>query len=55
MSMRPPLAWELELMEGCLRAIPEFLAARPSGQPEPFPITVPTAAGPLELVLTWVE
>jgi tetratricopeptide (TPR) repeat protein len=25
-SMRPPLAWELELIEGCLRAIPQFLA-----------------------------
>ena len=24
-SMRPPLAWELELLEGCLRAIPQFL------------------------------
>jgi tetratricopeptide (TPR) repeat protein len=24
-SMRPPLAWELELLEGCLRAIPKFL------------------------------
>ena len=24
-SMRPPLAWELELLEGCLRAIPRFL------------------------------
>jgi tetratricopeptide (TPR) repeat protein len=24
-SMRPPLAWELELLEGCLRVIPQFL------------------------------
>jgi tetratricopeptide (TPR) repeat protein len=24
-SMRPPLAWELELLEGCLRAIPRYL------------------------------
>jgi hypothetical protein len=23
--MRPPLAWELELLEVCLRAIPQFL------------------------------
>ena len=23
LSLRPPLAWELELMEGCLRAVPE--------------------------------
>jgi hypothetical protein len=26
MMVRPPLAWELELMEGCLRAIPAFMA-----------------------------
>lgn len=25
LSMRPPLAWELRLLEGCLRGIPEFL------------------------------
>ena len=25
-AVRPPLAWELELLEGCLWAIPEFLA-----------------------------
>ena len=24
-SMRPPLAWELALLEGCLRTIPQFL------------------------------
>ena len=35
-SMRPPLAWELELLEGCLRAIPQFLqsgAEMPPGTP----------------------
>src|SRR5581483_9087490 len=25
LSLRPPLAWQLELVEGCLRAIPEFV------------------------------
>src|SRR5262249_45037322 len=25
LSMRPPLAWELTLLEGCLRALPEFV------------------------------
>jgi hypothetical protein len=28
LAMRPPLVWELELLEGCLRAIPEFLAKK---------------------------
>ena len=36
MSVRPPLAWQLELMEGCLRAVPDFIGAsearRPAGQ-----------------------
>jgi hypothetical protein len=27
-AVRPPLAWELELLDGCLRTIPEFLAAK---------------------------
>jgi hypothetical protein len=25
LAMRPPLVWELELLEGCLRTIPDFL------------------------------
>jgi hypothetical protein len=33
LSLRPPLAWELELLEGCLRAIPEFVAPAPAGRP----------------------
>jgi tetratricopeptide (TPR) repeat protein len=46
-SIRPPLAWELELLEGCLRAIPEFLARKqPSGS-----VTVPVSAGQLTLEL----
>ena len=31
MSMRPPLSWELILLEGCLRAIPAFLSRRAPG------------------------
>ena len=44
-SMRPPLAWELELMEGCLRAISQFLARRHTPQ------TITVAAGLGELTL----
>jgi len=29
LSMRPPLAWELQLLEGCLRGIPEFVRKKP--------------------------
>jgi tetratricopeptide (TPR) repeat protein len=54
LSSRPPLAWELELMEGCLRAVPEFVARHPQGEPAREEITVPVASGPLKLVLSWV-
>jgi tetratricopeptide (TPR) repeat protein len=55
MSMRPPLAWELELMEGCLRALPEFVARHQADDLAPHSLTVPTASGELTLVLRWVE
>ena len=54
LSLRPPLAWELELMEACLRAVPEFVARHPQGDPATEEMTVPVASGPLKLVLSWV-
>ena len=54
LSLRPPLAWELELMEGCLRAVPEFVARHPQDDPAKEEITVPVASGELKLVLSWV-
>ena len=51
-AVRPPLAWELELLEGCLRTIPDFLA-RDDVDSERF--IVPVASGKLELVLSWVD
>jgi hypothetical protein len=54
MSMRPPLVWELELMEGCLRALPEFIARTKPDQGAPHAISVPTASGGLTLTLSWV-
>jgi tetratricopeptide (TPR) repeat protein len=54
MTLRPPLAWELELMEGCLRALPRLIARFKPDDPTPHSITVPTAAGGLTLVLSWV-
>jgi len=52
LSMRLPLAWELRLLEGCLRGIPEFVRKK-TRRLEPLPITVPTAGGELPLVLSW--
>jgi tetratricopeptide (TPR) repeat protein len=54
LSSRPPLAWELELMEGCLRAVPDFVRRRSQGDPAREEMTVPGASGPLKLVLSWV-
>ena len=54
LSLRPPLAWEPELMEGCLRAVPEFVDRHPQGDPATEEITVPVASGELRLVLSWV-
>lgn len=33
MNLRPPLVWELELLTGCLRDVPEFIAAVPKPRP----------------------
>jgi hypothetical protein len=50
-AVRPPLAWELELMEGCLRAIPEFLAEKEAS----LTTTLPVASGKLDMRLSWVD
>jgi tetratricopeptide (TPR) repeat protein len=52
MAVRPPLAWELELTEGCLRAIPEFIKRR---ERTPTRMTVPVASGELTLDLAWAD
>jgi hypothetical protein len=54
LSLRPPLAWELELLEGCLRAVPAFLDRHNQDETVREEITVPVALGELKLVLSWV-
>jgi hypothetical protein len=54
LSMRPPLAWEVELLEGCLRALPEFVRKK-TRRLAPLPITVPVTSGELPLVLSWAD
>jgi hypothetical protein len=54
LSMRPPLAWELELLEGCLRAIPDFVSRRPQDDPTTEEMTVPVATRQMRLALAWV-
>ncbi|MBV8126925.1 MAG: hypothetical protein JO114_04575 [Planctomycetaceae bacterium] len=55
LSMRPPLAWELVLMEGCLRAIPAFVARHRRDDMSKHKMTLPVAGGDLSLILSWVE
>jgi hypothetical protein len=50
--MRPPLVWELELVEGALRAIPEFIQMR---NRKWATFTVAVASGDLELRVSRVE
>jgi hypothetical protein len=52
LALRPPLAWELGLLEGCLRALPVF-ARKKTRRLEPLALSVPTASGELPLVLSW--
>jgi tetratricopeptide (TPR) repeat protein len=54
LALRPPLAWELDLVEGCLRAVPEFVFRRRQDDPAGEEMTVPVASGQLKLALAWV-
>jgi hypothetical protein len=53
-SMRPPEAWELELLEVCLRAIPPFVQHRHADDPTREDLVVPVASGEVTLGLSWV-
>ncbi|WP_435005442.1 DUF7309 domain-containing protein [Tundrisphaera lichenicola] len=55
LSMRPPLAWEIDLMDACLRVIPDFVVRRNPDDPtrELVPVTGPS--GTIELNLSWIQ
>lgn len=52
--MRPPLSWELTLLEACLRAIPQFVLGHDRANTDPEVVEVPTGTGPLSLSLSWL-
>ncbi|MBY0525283.1 MAG: hypothetical protein K2R98_17890 [Gemmataceae bacterium] len=54
--MRPPLDWELRLLDGCLRAILKFLKTRTRGSAKPLEVEVTLPTGPpLPLILRWIR
>jgi tetratricopeptide (TPR) repeat protein len=57
LMMRPPLSWEIDLMDACLRALPDFVARRKPDDTTRELVPVPgTGDGsPLELGLCWIE
>jgi hypothetical protein len=44
----------MTLLEGCLRAVPEFVARHPQGDTAREDMTVRVASGELKLALSWV-
>jgi tetratricopeptide (TPR) repeat protein len=55
MTVRPALAWELELLEACLRAVPDFVDRRKQDDTTVEHMTVPVASGHARLVLSWMD
>ncbi|MGC8639283.1 MAG: tetratricopeptide repeat protein [Isosphaeraceae bacterium] len=55
MNLRPPLLWEVQLLAGCLRAFPDFLAHRGHGDPREYQTRVSIGSESADLVLSWVE
>src|SRR5262249_60815696 len=53
-ALRQPLSWELELMEGCLRSVPDFVNRRAQDDPTPDEVTVQVASGEMKMRLSWV-
>jgi hypothetical protein len=54
LSLRPPLAWELELTEGCLRSVPDFVNRHQQDDITKEEFLVPVASRELKRVLSWV-
>lgn len=54
MTTHPPLAWQLELMEACLRTIPDFIQRRGQDDPTQEVMPVTLASGTLEMTLAWI-
>ena len=54
-EFRLAAAWELTLLEVCLRAIPDFVDRRRQDDATREEVTIPMASGPVKLALSWVQ
>ena len=52
--MRPPLAWELQLLEACLRALPRFILSHDRDNTKPATEEVVMGSGTLTLQISWI-
>ena len=51
---RPPVAWELELLEACLWVIPDFLKRAEDRKPDVYEYAFKGMNGKMTLDLSWV-
>lgn len=52
--MRPPLGWELQLLEACLRALPRFVRSHDRDDTTPATEEVVMGSGTLTLRISWI-
>jgi hypothetical protein len=55
MAVRPPLSWELELLESSMRALPVFVAEHNRDDRTPYRTTVAVASAKTDLILSWAH
>ena len=55
MNLHPPSIWEVQLLAGCLRAFPDFVAHRGRGDLREYKTRINTGSESADLVLSWVE
>lgn len=55
MQTRALKSWELQLLEGCARAVPDFVEQYPFAAGSPGAQPVPAASANLKFTLAWVE
>jgi hypothetical protein len=55
MNTHPPELWQLQLLEACLRAVPQFVQRRHQDDPAAEVVTVKSGTEEIALRLSWVQ